>query len=186
MLMMYLSLVETAEDKNLFQQIYYTYRKQMYFVAISILENENLAEDAVQDAFFGVARQIALLREMPEQKKRAYVLTAAKNAAINIYNDEKKHRPHPLDFDEVKEDYWMDETMNTQISKETCQTVLAVIAELSPLQRDILTLRCSYGLNCQQIAVALGRKPSTVRKELSRARRTLRERCKWEGIEIAD
>lgn len=184
MLMIYLSLVETAEDKNLFKQLYYTYRKQMFFVANSILEDENFAEDAVQEAFFGIARQITLLRELSEQKRRTYVLTAAKNAAINIYNKENTHRLYRKDFGEVRGDCWTDETMELQISRETCRRVLAAISELSPFQRDILTLRFSHEWNCQQIAVALGRKPSTVRKELSRARQILREKCQKEGIDV--
>ena len=186
MLMMYLSLIQESGDKSLFQQIYYTYCKQMYFVAIRILEDENFAEDALQEAFFGVARQITVLRDMPEQCRKAYVLTAAKNAAINIFNKEEKYRAQSLEFDEVKQDYWTDDTMDTQISKETCQAVLKVISELSPSQRDILTLRSAHGLNCQQIALVLGRKPSTIRKELSRARRALREGCRKAGVDIED
>ena len=49
MLTLYLSLIETPQDKTLFEQVYYTYRKQMYFVAKSILEDNFLAEDAVQE-----------------------------------------------------------------------------------------------------------------------------------------
>ena len=51
MLMMYLSIVETPEERSLFEQIYYTCRKQMFFVANGILNDEILAEDALQEAF---------------------------------------------------------------------------------------------------------------------------------------
>ena len=90
--MMYLSIVETAEEQSLFERIYYAYRKQMFFVAKGILNDENLAEDALQEAFLGIAKQINLFRDMPENKIKAYVLTAAKNAAINLCKQEEKIR----------------------------------------------------------------------------------------------
>ena len=186
MLTLYLSLIETPQDKTLFEQVYYTYRKQMYFVAKSILEDNFLAEDAVQEAFLGIAKQIMLLRDMPERHRKLYVLTAAKNAAINLYKKEDKYKNNYAGYDKVNMDYLSDETMNTQISRENCQTILAVISELSPFQRDILTMRYANNWNCVQIAVALGRKPATVRKELSRARRALRDGCRTEGLDIED
>ena len=101
MLMMYLSMVETPEERSLFEQIYYTYRKQMFFVANGILDNEILAEDAVQEAFLGIAKQITLFRDMPEQNRKAYVLTAAKNAAINIGKQEQRINQYHTGFHEA-------------------------------------------------------------------------------------
>ena len=89
MLLTYLSIVETPEERSLFEQIYYTYRKQMFFVANGILDNEILAEDALQEAFMGIAKQITLFRDMPENNRKAYVLTAAKNAADTFGLSEK-------------------------------------------------------------------------------------------------
>lgn len=187
MLMMYLSIVETPEERSLFEQIYYTYRKQMFFVANGILNDKNLAEDAVQEAFLGIAKQITLFRDMPESKVKAYVLTAAKNAAINICKQEQRVNQHHTGFEAtVAVLSYQDQVLNEQIYRETYQTLMSVISTLPAFQRDILMLRYSNNMNCAQIAVALGKKPSTVRKELSRARKALRKGCKKEGLEIED
>ena len=79
-LTVYLSMMEIPEEQSLFEQLYYTYRKQMFFVANGILHDEILAEDALQEAFMGIAKQITLFRDIPDSKTKAYVLTAAKNA----------------------------------------------------------------------------------------------------------
>lgn len=186
MLMMYLSIVETAEEQSLFERIYYAYRKQMFFVAKGILNDENLAEDALQEAFLGIAKQINLFRDMPENKIKAYVLTAAKNAAINLCKQEEKIRQYHIGYDDSLSVSDRDQILDEQICKETCQILISEIFKLSPFQRDILLLRYSTSLNCTQIAIALGKKPSTVRKELSRARQALRNSCKKEGLEIED
>lgn len=184
--MMYLSIVETPEERSLFEQIYYTYRKQMFFVANSILKDEILAEDAIQEAFLGIAKQITLFRDMPENKVKAYALTAAKNAAINIGKQEQRIKQHHTSFDEAPIGSYQDQVVDEQMCRETYQTLFSVISRLPPFQRDILMLRYSNDMNCTQIAIALGKKPSTVRKELSRARKALRNGCKKEGLNIED
>lgn len=186
MLMMYLSIVETPEERSLFEQIYYTYRKQMFFVANSILDDEILVEDALQEAFLGIAKQITLFRDMPEQNKKAYVLTAAKNAAINIGKQEQRIKQYHTGFDEAPIGSYPDQVLEKQIFRETNQVLLSVISKLPAFQRDILMLRYSNDMNCSQIAIALDKKPSTVRKELSRARKALRNNCKKEGLDIED
>ena len=185
MLMMYLSMMETAEEQSLFEQIYYTYRKQMFYVAKEVLDDEHLAEDALQEAFLGVAKQITLFRNMADIRIRAYALTATKNAAINICKQEEKIRQHHTAFDEEIAVSDQD-LLGEQINKETYQLLISEIYKLSAFQRDILLLRYSNNMTCAQIAIALGRKASTVRKELSRARQALRNGCRKEGLEIED
>ena len=177
-------MIETTEDQSLFEQIYYAYRKQMFFVAKNILNDENLAEDALQEAFLGIAKQITLFRKLPENRIKAYVLTAAKNAAVNIGKREQKFREHQTVFDEAIA--VVNQAQDVQADRETYQILIAEIHKLSPVQRDILLLKYSTDLNCAQIAIALGKKASTVRKELSRARQALKEGCRKEGLTIED
>ena len=157
----------------------------MFYVAKGILDDENLAEDALQEAFLGLAKQITLFQNMADIKVRAYVLTAAKNAAINICKQEEKIRQYHIALDEqiaVSDE----DLLEAQINKEAYQILISEIYKLSAFQRDILLLRYSNHMTCAQIAIALGKKASTVRKELSRARQVLRNRCKKEGLEIED
>lgn len=184
MLTIYLSLIETAEDKTLFEAIYDTYKNQMYSISYKILEDESLAEDAVQEALLAIAKQITVLRELPEQKLKAYVCIAAKNTAINLYKKEKKYRAKLISIEELPISIIEDNTLSHQIRNEQQQALVSIIASLPALHRNILTLRYTHNLNCSQIAVVLGRKPSSVRKELSRARKILIERCRKEGIDV--
>lgn len=183
MLTIYLSVIETAENQSLFETIYYTYRKQMYSVAYGILKDKGLAEDAVQEAFLRTAKQIALFREMPEDRLSAYVLIAAKNAALNIYNKEQKYSRNIISIEDVPPLFIEDNAFTQQINNERQRTLVAIITELPSFQRSILTLRYAHDMKCSEIAIALGRKSSTVRKELSRVRRVLAEKCRKAGLE---
>ena len=186
MLMMYLSMVETKEDQSLFETIYYAYRKQMFYVAKRILQDDHLAEDALQEAFLGIAKQITLFRTLPENKTKAYVLTAAKNAAINLGKREQKITQLQVSFEDAVSVSNGDQVLEEQLYQETYGILIAEISKLSSVQQDILLMKYANDLNCAQIAIVLGKKASTVRKELSRARQALKEGCRKEGLEIED
>lgn len=53
-------------EQSLFEELYHTYSASMYRVAFSILRDNGLAEDAVQQTFLKIFREIDLL--FPERK----------------------------------------------------------------------------------------------------------------------
>ena len=48
MLPFYLQLLETEGEKQKFERLYERYRRLMHWIAVRILQDEHLAEDAVQ------------------------------------------------------------------------------------------------------------------------------------------
>lgn len=179
-----LSVIETEEEKSLFECIYYTYSKQMFFVANGILHDKMLAEDAVQEAFWGIAKQIHLFEGMTERERRAYVLTSAKNAEINLYKKEQKATQLCWHYADDNQTTVEDEVISRQMQTDVRLVLNSAISTLSDFQQEIMMLRYAHGLNCNQIAIALGRKPASVRKELSRARKAFKKACEKERIEI--
>ena len=51
MIEIYLSVLDSEEDKDLFEEWYRLYRGSMYNIAFSILHNKEDAEDALNEAF---------------------------------------------------------------------------------------------------------------------------------------
>lgn len=101
MLMLYAAVIDDAEDIKRFERLYYGYRKQMLFVANELLHDTHEAEDAVQNALLGIARSMKSLPDGDERLVRAYVLTAAKNAALNLL-PKKQRRDSELDIDTLE------------------------------------------------------------------------------------
>ena len=62
--MLYAAVIDDAEDIKKLEKIYYEYREQMFFVANKILRDSYEAEDAVQNALLGIARNIRTLPKM--------------------------------------------------------------------------------------------------------------------------
>ena len=50
-MIVYLQIIETAEERSKFEQLYLEYKGLMFHVAFDILHNEQDAEDAVHQAF---------------------------------------------------------------------------------------------------------------------------------------
>ena len=50
------------EEQEKFDQLYNAYSKLMYYIAFDVLKDEGLAQDAVQDAFVRLLKNIRKLR----------------------------------------------------------------------------------------------------------------------------
>ena len=185
MLMMYLAMIDTEEDQSRFEEIYYAYRKQMVYVANEVLKDYGLAEDAVQNALLGIAKRIDRVRELNDDRTKAYVLTAAKNAALNIYAKEHPIAQRQTDLDAAE--MVADEGSFDKLEQEEAMArLMAVITGLGAASRDVLLLRYVEEMSFSEIAKVVGKTETAVRQQLSRARRALREGCVREGLQLED
>ena len=180
----YLNMITGQTDKLRFEQLYHSYRKQMLAVAYRILENPDDAEDAVQDALLGIVKSISSLRELEDTALRAYVLTAAKNAALKILYRNKKG----TDTERILElDYKESESIfQTVLNTMDADLLLRAMRQLDPIYRDVLLLTYVQECDLQETAATLGRKEETVRKQLYRGRKLLIELCRKEGLNFGE
>ena len=64
MMNLFLTLLDSEEEKSKFEKVYEKYRKLMHYVAKGILADDQLAEDAVQEAFFRSAKNFYKVGEI--------------------------------------------------------------------------------------------------------------------------
>jgi len=62
MIYIYLSALETDEDRIQFEDIYRKYKNRMYKFAISILHNKEDAEDVIHQAFLIIANSFEKIK----------------------------------------------------------------------------------------------------------------------------
>lgn len=186
MLSVFLTMMETPQDELLFESIYFGYRKQMYCVAMKVLNDDDLVEDALQNAFLGIAQQITRFRSFAPDEVRAYVLTVAKNAAIQLYSKSRKERNQFISIEELIQQPSTKDTVRDIIAKDSIHRVLVLINKLPCTYRDILLLRYFYNMNNEEIAIAFRKSRGAVRQHMTRARTALKAACKKEGIILED
>ena len=94
MLILYMSFIDDEIHRRLFEEIYMTYRKQMFLVARAVLSNDSDAEDAVHDVFLKIAKsqmqKIGSIQEAADV--RSYLLKATKHQAIDHLRKRQRQR----------------------------------------------------------------------------------------------
>lgn len=171
MMLYYLSLIETEEEKLTFIHIYEKYGKQMLAVAKGILKHQESAEDAVQDAFEGIAKSIHRIPNTSEAAVKAYVLTVARNAALAVQRNERK-RGICLDIDELDIPSDVD-IFQTVSGSQDYEKLLELINQLPLQYREVLLMRYVMELTPREIGETLHRKTTTVQQQLTRGKQAL-------------
>ena len=170
MLMIYLQMIETEEDKQLFVFLYENHKKQMHYVANAILHNHQLSEDAVHDAFVGVANHMQALHGRSGEDMKNYLLKAAKHAAINLQKKERKQS----DYDPVPAcDSTEDSVLEELCKKLELEWIVACISQIREPYNTVLFCHFLMEMEHREIASVLHRKPDAVRQQLCRGKKML-------------
>lgn len=187
MLMFYAALVDSVEGKQRIEYLYLTYRKQMFFVANSILNDTFEAENAVHDAFVGIAVSIEHVPHGSEKEEQLYVLACARHAAYKLIEKNKRHMAE-FDITSLDEaDIMLDDVTFAQVAaSENAEMLNRAIARLPDKYRDVLLMQHVYNLKVKEIAAVFSRKPDTVEKQLARARSRLYKLCIEEGMVLGN
>ena len=176
MLLMIMALTEDPLDRLGIEDIYNKYHRQMLFVARQVLNQAEDAEDAVQDAMERIARNITALHDQSDWAIRGYVLTAAKNAALNL-NRKKRRNVHSIENLAIKMEL-EDITFEEVKKMADYQQLLTALQQMDLKYRQVLMLVYVQEMTVAEAADVLCRNESTVRKQLCRAKRLLANMCK--------
>lgn len=177
MLQIYLTLIDTDEEKQKFIVFYEQYRKLMFYIAKEILKEDQLSEDAVQEAFLRIAKNFHKIGSVTSHKTKAFAVIITRNAAIDVYNKEKKI---------VEINQYLSESIETDCESFTENTsyekLLGYILELPEIYRDVLYLNLVYDYQFNEIANLLGISAENARKRAQRGKRILQEKISEELI----
>lgn len=178
MLTLYLVYFDDDNDKKLFEDIFLSYRKQMVTFAITILGNDDDAQDAVGDVFLRIAQKNwDVVRETDnETDLRNYLLKATKNTSLNKINAKKKY----ISLDAVME-YNMDSTVDLsddtflEVICNKCEydKVVRAIRSLNEKYRDVMYCHYVMEMTVPQTAKSLNQTLSATKQQLVRGKKML-------------
>lgn len=172
MLMIYLSAIESPEEKIKFEELYYKYRGFMLNAARRFLKGQQDAE-AVHNAFLSIARNMKSLPGMDSPKMKGFLYIVTEHKAIDILRERKRRESEePLDEDQP----FSAPPDGGEHSLDRC------IAQLPPRYRDVILLKYSHGYTTREVASILGVSFQAASKLDQRAKARLRELCEKEGL----
>ena len=173
MLALYMSFIDSEDDREKFEIIYNEYRKRMVSTAYSILHNHEDAEDAVHEALIRIAKNMKAIDDPKSKKTLAYVITATKNNAINIFNKNKRNSEHIFigDIENLTDERFFEKMSLTESYKE----IVNAVELLNETYRDVMYYHFVCDMKIRDIADLLGEKSSTVQQKLIRGKKKLLE-----------
>lgn len=174
MIAMFVSMIDTPEEKADFEKLYNAYKGKMFASAYGILRNHHNAEEAVSQAFFTIAKNYSKVFPLEKTQREAYIKIVIRNAAIDIYRKEK--RDTSVSFDEVQNfEAASGDISDKVLSQINYEKIVAAIRELPEKYAEPLYLFHVRDMNVKTISEHLCESEETIKKRLQRARQKLRE-----------
>ncbi len=169
-MLIYLSLIDTEEEKSKFEQVYNSYKHTMFYVAKSILKDDYLSEDAVHNAFISIAKNMDKISQVDSNRTKGYVLVIVRNISLNMLKKQNK----TVDIEDFEENMTDDANLEDEVlSKLSVDLIVEEITNLPVIYKDILYLSYVEELKTQEISRLINISNEAVKKRLQRGRKKL-------------
>jgi RNA polymerase sigma factor (sigma-70 family) len=173
------SLVAGSDDQAL-AELYDRFGRVAYGLALRILRDEALAQDAVQDAFLGVWRSAD--RYLPERAKvSTWILTLVHRRAVDLVRREDRRRGEPLD--DAPEPIALSTVEGEATLGFQRRVVQEALKGLPAEQREALELAYYGGLTQSELAERLGQPLGTIKSRMFMGLARLRDLLAQAGLE---
>ncbi len=166
-------------EQSALAELYDRYGRTAYGLALRVVRDKTLAEDAVQDAFLTIWRTAS--RFVPERGKAStWILTLVHRRAVDTVRREQRRRAESLDqaaepsVEGVEEDAWL------RLQRERVQ---AALRRLPDTQREALELAYYGGFSQTELAERLGQPLGTIKSRMFTGLSRLREQLGEPGTE---
>ena len=165
-----LALVSRSDDDAL-AELYDRYGRVAHGLALRILRDAALAEDAVQEGFLAVWRSAD--RFLAERAKPStWILTLVHRRAVDLVRREERRRGEPLESAPDPASRAMDEEVGLRSRRRIVQNALR---QLPDDQREALELAYYGGFTQSELAERLGLPLGTIKSRMFTGLRRLRD-----------
>jgi RNA polymerase sigma-70 factor (ECF subfamily) len=172
------TLIEAAQrgDLESFNLLILRYQNLLFGIALRLLNDEDLAADAVQEALVSAFRRFHTFRG---DSLRSWLARVVVNACYDELRKKRRQHSIPLEQfnaegDEIETSYWLVDPQadpELQFESTELETVLhKSLNKLPPVYRLMLQLVDIEGLSYDEAAMAAGIPVGTVKSRLARAR----------------
>lgn len=155
-----------AGDTDAMAELYRHTRVAVYSFALSIVKNEQDAEDIAHDTYLSLFA--SRKHYISHGKALAYIMTVTKNHALMKLRHRKRFTDFPEDYDRTPDD-------SDGVSTEEKLLLRQCLEKLSDSDRQIVVLHAVSGLKHREIASVMSLPLSTVLSKYSRAIKKLQE-----------
>lgn len=181
-----------AGDEDAWREFIDTYKHMVYSFAYDLLRNPEDAEDVAQEVFINAYRAIGSFRG--DARISTWLYRVTKNACLNFIRQRDKSTWESLDDQEGNWEELLDCDDGTPTPEEIAlheelrEVVRRKIDELPPIYRTAIIMCDMRQLNYEEAARILNTPVGTLKSQVFRARRMLKEKLKsyWLGKRLKE
>ena len=171
-----------AGESHLFHALIQPVERPVFLMLYMLLRDETDAEDAAQETFIKVYRNLHTFRG--DSKFSTWVLSITRNEGLGWLRKRASRPEEPLEpvLDESSGDFtpalltdWRELPPEALERQELRQCLCRAILNLPPIYREVVQLRDLDELDVQETANVLGITPGSVKVRLHRARMMLQK-----------
>ena len=157
--------------RNAFNDLIHKQNRRLLIIAFRILRNQQEAEDVVQEVFMKMWMMGKRLDKYNDAGALAATMT--KNSCIDML---RKWKHIDSEVSEIMNIDHSPSPYEQMVKNENELIIEGIIEDLPPLYRDLVQLREINGLSYEEIALQSNVNINTLRVNLSRARRIIKEK----------
>src|SRR5690349_230145 len=183
------TLIQAAQrgDLDAFNQLVLRYQNLLFGIALRLLNDEDVASDAVQEALISAFRRFDTFRG---DSLRSWLARVVVNACYDEMRKKRRQHSVPLeqfnsDGEEIETSYWLvDPESNPEAQFESFELESAIqksLDKLQPIYRLMLVLVDIEGLSYEEAAQAAHVPVGTVKSRLARARSQMQKSLQVAG-----
>lgn len=163
-MIIYLELLDTQEEKDLFESLYNHYKEYMYHIAYRILQNNHDAEDAVHQSFLSIIKHLDKLLDIKCRKTQSYLAIVVENKSLDIIRQREHYSTSNYD------DNFVGITV-----EPICDSPLAnAITKLPARYRNVILLKYDNGFSTKEISQMFNMQPEATQRLIHRAKARLK------------
>lgn len=180
MLMFYMALLGTDEERLKISDIYEKHKNRLVAVALAMTHNQSMAEDAVHNTFLSIIKHKEKIFSMDETDFFKWSVIVVKAKCIDLFRREQPFAESPYDsWDENLPAH--DSPIDVEVAqKDMYERLIRHIAKLDDINRQILEMKYLLQMSFQEIGDELGFTPIQVNSRIARARAKIRKQMETE------
>ena len=168
--------IEDDDDREFMKAFFLQYERLIRSEIFKFTSEPADIEDIMQTVLVKLIEKVRLLRSMERNPRVNYLITTIKNTSINMVC--RKRKIDSLDDEDLFEKYQPQAPESVEemvFRRDSVSRLSEVWAMLDEKSRFLLRSKYFLGMDQEEIAAALNIKPDSVRMEMSRARKKMRE-----------
>ncbi|MBQ8497465.1 MAG: RNA polymerase sigma factor [Clostridia bacterium] len=171
---------ESSREKC--KRLYMQYHRDIFEKAFSLLHDHYDAEDAAQEAWTAIFKNIHMLSEDDPHTLKATLLTVVKYKAIDLFRKRCKTSEMHEPIETADWDHPVSDSVFSEICEnESVEVLFSCMKEMDEKYTDVLRLYYLQGHTTREIAKLFSLNVKTVETRLARGRTILCQKLKEKG-----